>query len=227
MKLDVYKITNKVNNKIYIGITNQGVKTRWYKHCSEAKKGSTTSLHRAILKYSKLNFQIETIEEIKGEDYDYLKEREMYWVKYFDSYNRDKGYNLTLGGDGTFGRFHTDETKEKIRQKALGHEVSEETRAKMSETHQNREYDHDEMSARAIKGNEVRWADPEQHKKASLNNPNNKIILQYDLEMNFIAKYRSLSEAAKAVGGYHQNISKCASGKPNHKTSAGFIWRFT
>lgn len=225
MKLDVYKITNKVNKKIYIGITNQGINTRWYKHCSEAKKGSTASLHRAILKYGKSNFQIEIIEVIENKDYDHLKEREMYWINKFDSYNRDKGYNLTLGGDGTFGRFHSDETKDKIRRKAIGREVSDETKAKMSESHQNREYDHDEMSKRAQKGNEIRWADQQQHDKASVNNPNNKTILQYDLDMNLIAKYRSVSEAAKAVGGIRQNISKCANGIL--KTSAGFVWKFT
>lgn len=48
--------------------------------------------------------------------------------------NREKGYNLTKGGDGTFGRMHSEETKEKIRQKALGRKASEETKKKMSES---------------------------------------------------------------------------------------------
>jgi len=129
MELEVYKITNKVNGKIYIGITNQGANTtRWYKHCSDANVGSTFPLHNAIRKYGKENFQIEVIEIV--DDVEVLKEREIYWIKYYDSYNRKKGYNLTLGGDGTFGRFHSEETKEKIRQKAIGRKLSEDVKEK-------------------------------------------------------------------------------------------------
>lgn len=130
--LEVYKITNNENGKIYIGITNQGVQTRWSHHLYESRSGSTFPIHSAIRKYGEENFQIEVIENISEEqDYDYLKEREKYWIKQFDSYNRNKGYNLTLGGDGTFGRFHSEETKEKIRQKALGRKVSKETKNRM------------------------------------------------------------------------------------------------
>lgn len=74
--LEVYKLTNKENGKIYIGITNQGVTIRWYKHCSDAIYGNSNfPIHNAIRKYGKDNFQVEVIEEIENEDYDYLKER--------------------------------------------------------------------------------------------------------------------------------------------------------
>ena len=46
--LEVYKVTNKINEKIYIGITIQSYKARWYKHCSEALGGSNSHLHMEI-----------------------------------------------------------------------------------------------------------------------------------------------------------------------------------
>jgi group I intron endonuclease len=61
MKLEVYKVTNKQNGKIYIGITNQGVTVRWSKHCSDARRNSTFLLSKAIRKYGEQNFLIETI----------------------------------------------------------------------------------------------------------------------------------------------------------------------
>lgn len=221
---EVYKITNLTNNKIYIGITNQGYKVRWYKHCSDANRSTGFPIHNAIQKYGKDNFQIEVIELIKDEDYDQLKEREIYWINEFDSYNREVGYNLTLGGDGTFGKFHSDETKNKIRQKALGRTWSEEQKAKASETHKAKEYDHNEMSNRCKKGNEIRWSNPEEHDKASVNNPNNRKVYQYDKDMNFINEYRSCAEAGRTIGSTYQNIATCARGRI--KSAYGFIWKY-
>ena len=52
--LEVYKITNKQNNKVYVGITNQGHKARWYKHCSDAYTGSNFPLHKRRFYQKKL-----------------------------------------------------------------------------------------------------------------------------------------------------------------------------
>ena len=84
-----------------------------------------------MAKYGEENFTLEIIDF--AETYEELKEREKYWIKQYDSMNREKGYNLTEGGDGTFGRLHSEETKEKMRQKAIGRKASEETKKKMSE----------------------------------------------------------------------------------------------
>lgn len=128
---EVYKITNTITNKIYIGITNQGSGTRYRKHWYDARTGDPCPIHRSMAKYGEENFKLEIIDF--ADTYEELKEKEKYWIKYYDSNNREKGYNLTEGGDGTFGRFHSEETKEKIRQKAIGRKASEETKKKMSE----------------------------------------------------------------------------------------------
>jgi group I intron endonuclease len=222
MILEVYKITNKQNGKIYIGITNQGVDVRWCKHCSDARHDSNFPIHNAIRKYGESNFQIEQIEVV--EDVEVLKEREVYWIKEYNSYDREKGYNLTLGGDGTFGRYHSDETKDKIRQKALHRKRSEYSIHKQKETLKTLVYNHEDMSSRAKKGNVIRWSDPNNKTKQSKNSPNNRSILQYTLLMKFVKEFYNVSEAARSLNKTHGNIASCARGKI--KTAYGFIWKY-
>jgi group I intron endonuclease len=112
---EIYKITNIINNKVYVGITNQGYKTRWYKHCSDAIRDCGFPLHLAMQKHGIANFKIEVIDI--ANTIQELKDKEKYWISHYNSNNREIGYNLTEGGDGTFGRKHSEETKEKIRQK--------------------------------------------------------------------------------------------------------------
>lgn len=91
----IYKITNIVNGKSYIGQTVQDVKERFYQHCATkcSKAVSNMAIHKAIKKYGKSNFTIEVIEEIDSAN---LNDREKYWIKYYNSYNN--GYNSTEGG---------------------------------------------------------------------------------------------------------------------------------
>lgn len=91
----IYKITNTINSKSYIGQTIQNVKERFYQHCATkcSKVVSNMAIHRAIKKYGKSNFTVEVIEEIDSTN---LNDRERYWIKYYNSYNN--GYNSTKGG---------------------------------------------------------------------------------------------------------------------------------
>lgn len=94
----IYKITNIINNKLYIGKTVNTIEKRFNQHKNESKteRAKNRPLYRAINKYGIENFEIEIIEEC---NYDILNEREIYWINYYDTYNN--GYNATLGGDGT------------------------------------------------------------------------------------------------------------------------------
>lgn len=91
----IYKITNTINGKSYIGQTIQNVKERFYQHCATkcSKAVSNMAIHRAIKKYGKSNFTVEVIEEIDSAN---LNDRERYWIKCYNSYNN--GYNSTKGG---------------------------------------------------------------------------------------------------------------------------------
>lgn len=95
----IYKITNIVNNKAYIGQTVNTIAQRFIEHKSHYKTNLTNSnrpLYNAFSKYGLENFIIEEIEKIPN---NLLNEREQYWIKYYDTYNN--GYNATLGGDAT------------------------------------------------------------------------------------------------------------------------------
>ena len=94
----IYKITNTLNNKIYIGQTVKTVQKRFTQHKNNANKSyfSQIVLYKAFNKYGFENFKCETLEEVPNEK---LDEREKYWIEYYDSYFN--GYNSTLGGRAT------------------------------------------------------------------------------------------------------------------------------
>ena len=92
----IYKITNKINNKCYIGQTIHNINSRFKEHINASKHNTGCPLiGKAIAKYGEDNFEIELIEEIDSE---LLDEREMYWIEFYNSNNLDYGYNLTQGG---------------------------------------------------------------------------------------------------------------------------------
>lgn len=95
----IYKVTNIINNKIYIGqVYNKTIYDRFNRHCDSASSDSNSYLGRAIHKYGKENFIVECIEECFSVQE--LNEREKYWIKYYNSTDRKIGYNLTAGGEG-------------------------------------------------------------------------------------------------------------------------------
>lgn len=90
--IGIYKITNKINGKFYIG-QSVDIKRRFTEH--KAPHGRMTSIKFAIKKYGKENFLFDVIEECSVED---LDAREVYWIaKLKPQYNRDKGGRGALG----------------------------------------------------------------------------------------------------------------------------------
>ena len=92
MKGYIYKITNKVNGKSYIGQTRYTIEFRWRQHIH---KKDNTYFHNAIKKYGVDNFIVEKLEKCNIED---LNEREIYYIAKYNTFK--DGYNLTIGGDG-------------------------------------------------------------------------------------------------------------------------------
>lgn len=99
----IYKITNQINNKMYIGQTRTPIKVRMYKHYNNAKKANT-GIDFAIQKYGKHNFKVEQICECSNQKLDDL---EKYYIKYYDTYNN--GYNLTTGGQSSTSQLNLNE----------------------------------------------------------------------------------------------------------------------
>lgn len=95
----IYKITNTINKKIYIGqVYNKSVQDRFERHIREVNPKHPIILDRAIYKYGKENFVCEQIDSANS--LEELNQKEKYWIKYYNSTNRNIGYNLTDGGDG-------------------------------------------------------------------------------------------------------------------------------
>ena len=116
----IYKITNKINNKCYIG-KSKNIEARWKEHKwrmnSLDEINLNKPLYRAFKKYGLNNFSFEVIEELDNYEAD-ANEREKYWIKFYNSYGSENGYNATYGGDGgltvddprsIYGKLTTDE----------------------------------------------------------------------------------------------------------------------
>jgi group I intron endonuclease len=112
----IYKITNIINNKIYIGYSKNPEK-RWVRHQKISTHKIKQKFHYALSKYGIDNFKFEIIESKIVSLKDALL-KEKYWIHYYESYvDSTKGYNMTPGGEGgpTFcGKKHSLETKKKF-----------------------------------------------------------------------------------------------------------------
>ena len=89
----IYKITNLVNGKIYIGQTTRNVKERWRSHCN--RKDSKSAITNAIHKYGKHNFILEIIEKTTISKID---KKEIFWINKLNTI-APNGYNLESGGN--------------------------------------------------------------------------------------------------------------------------------
>lgn len=101
----IYKTTNLINGKMYIGqhkYSGEGIDPKYY--------GNGTTFKKALKKYGKENFKVEILEWC--ENMDELNEKEKYWIVFYNAKNI--GYNLDDGGKGIPGYSHTDEAKQKI-----------------------------------------------------------------------------------------------------------------
>jgi group I intron endonuclease len=93
----IYKITNLVTNKIYIGQTVMPLKRRWAVHKCAKRKSPLTS---SIMKHGVVNFKIEEI--CKASSKEELAKLEIYYIRHFDCLY-PKGYNLSTGGVSSSG----------------------------------------------------------------------------------------------------------------------------
>lgn len=122
----VYKTTNLVNGKIYIGQDSKN---------NSKYLGSGDLIKKAIKKYGKENFIKEVL--CVCIDQDELDIKEQFFIKELDSSNLDIGYNIALGGrnGGSFGRKLSEEHKKKISESRIGIVFSEEHKNKISKAH--------------------------------------------------------------------------------------------
>jgi group I intron endonuclease len=109
-KGNIYKITNIINEKKYIGCTIYPINKRFEEHIYRClKSDSNTKFCNSIRKYGVENFNIELIEEC---EISIIYEREKFYITEFKTY--DDGLNSTVGGEGCLGYIHSPEIRKKI-----------------------------------------------------------------------------------------------------------------
>lgn len=129
----IYKITNKINGKIYVGKSKNPV-SRFSRHIKVAETFPESdnhfqAIHGAIKKYGRESFILETIEVCDDSNVD---NREIYWISELQTQEKKYGYNLTSGGDGVHDR--SEQSKQKWLDKMVGRKLSEEHKMRISQS---------------------------------------------------------------------------------------------
>lgn len=224
----IYRITNKINGKGYIG-QSVDISRRISEH-KNLKRDETLSLKRAFRKYGVENFNFEVLEECA---LDQLDEREVFWIN-----ELKPEYNRTIGGTGAKGHVVTDEAKNIIRVKtkewwnslsdeqrqsviknnlkgpAKGHTVDETTREKLRI--------HNLGKKQSVDTIEKRKATFEFKKKNGYKQTNaghNKKVLCIETGETF----DSVKAAAESLGVDPSNISGVIKGR--YKTCKGYHFK--
>lgn len=241
----VYKHTNKVNGKVYIGITSQNPQKRW-----DCGRGYMKNKHfwDSIQKYGWGNFAHEILFCDLSPEEAFRKEREL--IAEYDSQNYRKGYNCSSGGEGgatgcfgekhhMYGKHHTEEARMKMSDALRGKKYSPERHAKFLES-----LDRDEMRERAYRTivgyNKGKHHSEECKRKIAESNrgqrrseetrkrigdAKKKPVLQFSKEGDFIRGWDSARDAFDELKVQPGHISKVC--KNQRKTAGGFIWQYS
>lgn len=109
----IYKITAE-DGRGYVGLTRQKPRKRWHGHMHAARSGEESALYNAIRKYGPQYFKLETLTECYSEKEAKTCERAL--IAEHGTYVRTgRGFNVTYGGDGSYGVVFTEERLEKMR----------------------------------------------------------------------------------------------------------------
>lgn len=212
-RYSVYKHTSP-NGKVYIGMTGLKPEYRW--NNGKGYLNSNAHFRNAIKKYGWDNFKHEVVYTNLDKETACAKEVEL--IKFYDSTNPAKGYNITTGGEvGYCVTFISEATRKKHSEASSGENNpmygkhhTEEARKKIS---QNRHY---------LRGKEhPGYGKPlPEYLATSRLRP----VVQLDKNGQFVAEYSSETEAATITGISDALISGCCNKK--HLSAGGFIWVF-
>lgn len=205
----VYQHKNKINGKVYIGITGRIPEERWGHNGCNYK--SSPHFYAAIQKYGWDNFEHNILFENLTKEQACIKEQEL--IKYFNSTDREFGYNATSGGE-IFTL--SEDTKKKMsismlgNKNGLGHPCSEEKKKKISNAQKGKQLseEHKEKLSIAASQRTVPCSE-EKKEKLSQNYPYKKKV--YCQELNKI--FDSVQQCSKELGIPATNITKLCNGR--------------
>ena len=207
----IYVVDNDINNKKYVGKTEDSVEARWAEHCRDYKKerNEKRPFYSAMRKHGVENFHPRLVEEC---DISILAEREKYWIQYYDSF--ENGYNATLGGDGT----HYIDYDVVVKYYLEGYNQAE--IARMMNIDKGTVHN-------ALKANKIQSRDAKTVMQAALG----MAVKQYDKDGHYIRTFPSALNAAESLGkadgksnGAASHITDVCKGK--RKKAYGYIWKF-
>lgn len=215
------------NGKLYFGITCQKVENRW----SKGRGYHTQYFSRAINKYGWDN--IEHIVLAEGLTKEEACHYEEVLIDYFDTTNKDKGYNLTSGGE--CNEF-SEETKQKISEAHKGKKMSEESKAKMSEAKKGQPSwikgkTHTEETRKKL--SEANRGKPSPRKGKKTNEETKEKISKGRKDKGKKVRCVETGQVFKCIGEaneyfgktrYQSNISYCLTSKG--KTAYGYHWEY-
>lgn len=213
----IYKITNNINGKCYIGKTAATIEERFETHIKDSKRDycKDRPLYRAFNKYGIENFSIEEVDCVPLE---LLSEREIYWIGYFHSY--EDGYNATLGGDSKL-LYSRDEIISLIKEEKTAKEICDIIGCCKD-------------TVRDIAKKENLAIKPEETALQAEMKESKRQISQFDLSSNYLRDFDSASSAAKWLveneyaktynGGVRSHILDVCKGL--RKTAYKFKWEF-
>lgn len=94
--IDIYVITNTINNKQYVGKTQKTYLQRFKEHVKGYDQGDRQYLHCAMHKYGSENFSVELLAQVEDDSWEFW---EQYYIAQLHTHYSEGGYNLTRGGD--------------------------------------------------------------------------------------------------------------------------------
>jgi len=144
VSIGIYKIENRINHKVYIG-QSWDIKRRWSDHIRHSKNIKTDKnnkfknnyLYTSFSKYGIENFSFEILIELVDDDYtqELLDFYETYFTFYYDSMNKEKGYNLKFPGShgkhSVISKLKMSNSKKGEKNNNWGKHFSEETKVKL------------------------------------------------------------------------------------------------
>ena len=235
------------HDKYYVGITSASTKRRWGKDGNGYKN---QIFYRAIEKYGWENIEHIILEKNLSECE--AKELEKEYIKKYNSFNKEYGYNLTLGGDGSvgrevsnetrrkisnslsgekhpmYGKHHTEEYKQYMREINIGKKMSEIDKKKLSDrkiskykngiiTPPMENKHHTDDSKQKISNNKI-------GKNLGKDSVRSKNIYQYSLDGKYLNHYYGAMEAERLTGINHSLITACCRGE--RKRGGKYMWNY-
>lgn len=191
--IGIYKITNLLNGKCYIGQSKNiegrfaDHKRKWKCECDRKSR----FLYQAIYKYGIENFSFEVLEECEEKK---LDELEIKYIAQYESFSN--GYNMTAGGGGQHCREMSPEHKAALRKANTGRPRSEETRRKISETQKGKIIPEEQKRKMSV-ASKKKWLNPEYREKMCEIRRQRVITTETRQKISEASKGRTLSQETR------------------------------